>query len=71
MRDFLRKKLKAAQDKGRKGVRVRRSELERVGSNMGLTPDESVELFESLDWVGERIMGNRVGLVGAWVTKVH
>ncbi len=42
MRDFLVKRLKDGP------ARINRDEVEMVGSNMGLSPYESVRLFESL-----------------------
>ncbi len=43
MKSFVAKKLKSGQD------RVERGEIEAVGANMGLSPEESALLFESLE----------------------
>ncbi len=45
MQSFAAKKLKVGP------ARIERDEIETVGSNMGLSPEESVRLFESLEGV--------------------
>jgi hypothetical protein len=46
MQDFLRKKLLNSDDGG--GVHINRDEVETVGANMGLDPDQAARLFESI-----------------------
>ena len=72
MQDFLRKKLLSSDD-GR-GVHIDRQEIETVGANMGLDPDEAARLFESIGddhWRGQYVASGGWGWVGAWVENVH
>jgi hypothetical protein len=46
MQDFLRKKLLNSDDS--RGVHIDRDEVETVGANMGLDPDQAARLFESI-----------------------
>ena len=68
MRDFLRKKLTDGP------THVRRAEVERVGSNMGLDPVEAARLFQSLKdayWRGNYIVSNERGWIVAWVESAR
>ena len=72
MQDFLRKKLLSSDD-GR-GVHIDRDEVETVGANMGLDPDEAARLFEIIR--GEHCRGQYVASggwewIGAWVENVR
>ncbi len=72
MQDFLRKKLGNSND-GR-GVHIDRQEIETVGANMGLDPDEAARLFESIGgdhWRGQYVASGGRGWIGAWVENVH
>ena len=69
MRDFLLKKLKDGP------THINRDEIETVGSNMGLSPDESARLFESLKdahwWGGYTEIKDEKGWIAVLVTDVR
>ena len=72
MQDFLRKKLLNSDDGG--GVHIDRDEVETVGANMGLDPDEAARLFESIrgeHWRGQYVASGGRGWLGAWVENVR
>ncbi len=57
MKDFLRKKLLNSDDS--RGVHIDRDEVETVGANMGLDPDQAAQLFESIGgdhWRGQYVV---------------
>jgi hypothetical protein len=57
MKDFLRKKLLNSDDS--RGVHFDREEVETVGANMGLDPDQAARLFESIGgdhWRGQYVV---------------
>ena len=57
MKDFLRKKLLNSNDS--RGVHIDRDEVETVGANMGLDPDQAARLFESIGgdhWRGQYVV---------------
>jgi hypothetical protein len=57
MKDFLRKKLLNSDDS--RGVHFDRDEVETVGANMGLDPDQAARLFESIGgdhWRGQYVV---------------
>jgi hypothetical protein len=71
MQDFLRKKLSNSDD-GR-GVHIDKKEIETVGANMGLDPEEAARLFESIGgdhWRGRYVASDGRGWIGAWVENV-
>ncbi len=61
IQDFLKKKLLNS-DNGR-GVDIDRDEVETVGANLGLDPDEAARLFESIG--GDHWQGQYVA-IGGW-----
>ena len=69
MQDFLRKKAKDGP------AHVSRDEIEIVGSNMGLCPDEADRLFQSLEgdhWWGDYIaVDEEKGWVAVRLTDVR
>ena len=73
MQDFLKKKLSKSGDC--RSVHVGRDEIQAVGANMGLDPDEAARLFESIGgdcWRGRYVgSGGGRGWVGAWVEHVR
>ena len=56
MKDFLRKKLLNSDDS--RGVHIDRDEVETVGANVGLDPDQAARVFESIG--GDRWRGQYV-----------
>ena len=57
MKDFLRKTLLNSDDS--RGVHFDRDEVETVGANMGLDPDQAARLFESIGgdhWRGQYVV---------------
>ena len=72
MQDFLRKKLSNSDDGG--GVHIDRDEVETVGANMGLDPDEAARLFESIGgdhWRGQYVVPGGRRCIRAWVENVR
>ncbi len=72
MQDFLKKKLLNSNDS--RGVHIDRDELETVGANMGLDPDQAARLFESIGgdhWQGQYVASGGRGWIGAWVESVR
>ena len=72
MQDFLRKKLMNSDDGW--GVHIDRDEVETVGTNMGLDPDQAARLFESIrdvHWRGQYVASGGRGWIGAWVENVR
>ena len=72
MQDFLRKKLSNS-DIGQ-GVHIDKQEIETVGANMGLDPDQAARLFESIEgdyWRGQYVASGGRGWIGAWVENVR
>ena len=57
MKDFLSKKLLNSDDS--RGVHIDSDEVETVGANMGLNPDQAARLFESIGgdhWRGQYVV---------------
>ncbi len=72
MQDFLRKKLLNSDDS--RGVHIDRDEVETVGANMGLDPDQAARLFESIGgdhWQGQNVASGGRGWMGAWIKNVR
>ena len=72
MQDFLRNKLGNSNDG--QSVNIERHEIETVGANMGLDPDEAARLFESIGgdhWRGQYVASGGRGWIGAWVENVR
>ena len=62
MKDFLRKKLLNSDDS--RGVHIDRDEVETVGANVGLDPDQAARVFESIGgdhWRDQYVVPGRRG----------
>ncbi len=72
MRTFLKDKLR---DSGNyQGVNIRRGEVEEAADKIGLTPEESIRLFEGLKgavWQGDYDISEQRGWAAARVTFVR
>ncbi len=72
MRAFLKDKLRDSDNYH--GVNIRRREVEEAAAKIGLTPEESVRLFEGLKgdvWQGDYHISEQRGWAAAWVTFVR